>query len=119
MQSNIFVQAEPLLKAKKLNIDTQVLINYLGRYKTGDWIYPSALHRVLKLDIKSIYEALDICTDAGIIEQYLEIYCPTCQKFTGRYFKKIVDIPDEVYCESCDTEITDPLEHAIVIYRVK
>ena len=119
MQSNIFVKVEPLLRAKKFNIDYDAVIEFLGHYnKYNQWIYPDAMHRNLKINIKIIYEILELCVDAGMIEQYLQVYCPSCQRFTGRYYKRISEIPAEVICLHCDEEIETPLKHAIIIYRV-
>lgn len=118
MRSNIFVKVAPLLEEKKLNIDVNAFVDFLGHYKAGDWIYPTVIHRKLKYDVKDIYMALEILNKAGIIEQYLEIYCPSCQRYTGQYFKTIGEVPGEIYCDNCDYEIIDPLEHASVIYKV-
>jgi ribosomal protein S27E len=108
----------PLLKEKKFNIDVDSTIQFLNRYKSGRWIYPSVLKSKLKIDIKEVYAILEICVDAGLIEQYLEIYCPECKKFTGYHYKTIFDIPEEVYCLHCDEEITNPQKYAIIIYKV-
>lgn len=118
MQSNIFVKAVPLLKERQFNIDCEKVVEFLGHYKSKDWIYPSAVHRILKLDIKTIYEILEICVETGIIEQYLEIYCPYCNRYTNQWFKTVADVPEELNCLNCDGEIRSPLEHAVVIYRV-
>ena len=118
MQSNIFVKAAPLLKESKLNIDVDALIDFLAHYKTRDWVYPTAIHRKLKFEVKDIYDALEVLSRNNYIEQYLEIYCPTCQRYTGQYFKTIGEVPSEIYCENCDDEILNPLEHASVVYRV-
>ncbi|SFU95745.1 hypothetical protein SAMN05216540_1285 [Butyrivibrio sp. M55] len=118
MHSNIFVKALPLLKESKLNIDIDAFIDFLGHYKQNDWMYPTAIHRRLKIDIREIYKALEILSDNGLLEQYLEIYCPNCKRYTGDFFKTIGDIPKEIYCENCDEEILNPLEHAVVIYKV-
>lgn len=118
MQSSIFARVEPLLKEKKFNIDNKALLGFLNRYHKNDWIYPDAMYRNLGIDIKIIYEILELCVEKGILEQYLQIYCPKCQRFTGSYYKTIYEIPDEVNCIHCDDEILRPLEHAIIIYKV-
>lgn len=118
MPLNIFAKVAPLLRETKFNNDSASIIDFLGKYHLGDWIYPSALHRELKLDIKSVYELLELCAEEGIIEQYLQIYCPECQRFIGSYYKTLLEIPETVNCLHCDTEITNPLQHAVIIYRV-
>lgn len=118
MQSNIFAKAEPLLKASKLNINVDALIGFLAYYKAGDWIYPATIHRKLGFDLKVIYEALELLQQNNYVEQFLEIYCPNCQRYTGQFFKTIGEVPSEAYCSNCDFEITNPLEHASVVYKV-
>lgn len=119
MQSNIFAKAALLLKEKKFNIDCNAVVNFLNRhYRSGQWIYPDALHRSFKISIVDAYEIMEVCVEAGIVEQNLEIYCPYCQRFTGNYYKTLFDIPDYIECVHCDNEIEKPAEHAIIIYKV-
>lgn len=118
MQSDIFAKVEPLLKEKKFNIDCNVLLGFLNKYKKSDWVYPDALHRSLNIDIKEVYEILEICTEYDVLERYLQIYCPRCQRFTGSYYKTVFEIPSEVNCVHCGEDIKQPLEHAIIIYKV-
>lgn len=116
MQSNIFVKMAPLLKEKKF--DLVALETFFKRYHTGEWIYPSAMRRVLNLSIQQIYEVLEEGVTCGVFEQNLEIYCPNCHRFAGIQYKTVYNIPGEVNCIHCDFEIEHPLKHAIVIYRV-
>lgn len=118
MQSNIFAKVVPLLKEKKFDIDYDAVAKFLERYRSNDWLYPDAMHRCLKINLRTIYEILEVCIDMGIVEAYLQIYCPHCQKYTGQYYKTISEIPDEIYCMHCDYEILNPLNHAIIIYKV-
>lgn len=118
MQSNIFAKVDPLLKEKKFNIDCNELIAFLNHYHKGDWIYPEAVYRNLKVNIKIVYEILEMCVDLGMLKQYLRIYCPRCKRFTGTPYKTIYDVPEEVYCVHCDYEIVQPLKYAVIIYRV-
>ena len=48
------------------------------------------------------------------------IYCPGCQKFVGNdsIYKTALEISKIVNCVHCDEEISNPLQHAIVIYKV-
>lgn len=118
MQSNIFAKVAPLLEESKLNIDVDVFIGFLAHYTVGDWIYPAVIHRELGFDLRAIYDALEILQQNDYIEQFLEIYCPSCQRYTGQFFKTIGEVPPEIYCENCDFEITNPLQHAAVVYMV-
>lgn len=118
MQSNIFAKVAPLLKEKKFNIDCDAFVSFMGKYKSKNWVYPDALHRELSLSLKNIYDILEFCVEYRVLEQYLQIYCPNCQRFTGNYYKTILEIPDFVDCVHCDIEITNPIQHAIIIYKV-
>ena len=118
MLSNIFAEVVPLLKEKKFDVDYGALVQFFERYKQKDWLYPDAMHRNLKMDIKVIYEILELCVEEGVLEQYMQVYCPHCQKYTGQYYKTIAEIPDEINCVHCDYEIRNPLNHAIIIYKV-
>ena len=118
MLSNTYAEVVPLLKAKKFNIDVGAFLNFLLKYQSGDYIYPSALHRNLGIDIKIIYEILELYVEIDVLEQWLEIYCPNCSQFTGQFFSNVQDIPGEVNCLHCGEDIEYPLKNAIVIYKV-
>ena len=118
MQSNISVKVAPLLKEKKYNIDTNKFVDFMSKYCVNDWVYPNVIHRELKVDMKYVYEILELCADNEIMEQYLQIYCPICQRFTGSRYKTILEIPEFVNCVHCDEEIENPLKYAIIIYKV-
>lgn len=118
MQLNIFQKAASSLREKKLNIDSDVFLSFMGQYQPGDRIYPNALHSELKIALEDIYGALEAFVDIGLMEQYLEIYCPDCQRFTGNIYKTALEIPEIVNCVHCNCEIRTPLQHAIIIYKV-
>lgn len=119
MPSDIFVKLAPLLKEKKFNIDCDAVVDFLNQhYRSGQWIYPDALHRNLKISIVDAYEVMEVCVEVGIVAQYLQIYCPYCQRFTGNYYKTLFDIPEDIGCVHCDNEVENPAEHAVIIYRV-
>ena len=118
MKLNIFVKVAPLLKEQKFNIDVDQFINFMGHYHHSDWVYPSAIHRKLKIDIKVVYEVLEFLTSQNYLKSYLQIDCPNCRKFTGFYYESIGDIPEVLSCKTCDLEITDPIKHAVLIYQV-
>lgn len=118
MQLDIFAKMAPLLKEKKPELDLGLLEKFFKRYRQGQWIYPSAMQREMKIRIQEVYDILEEGVEAGVLEQNLAIYCPACHRFAGSRFKTIYDIPEEVYCLHCDQEIMHPLQHAIVIYKV-
>ena len=120
MQSNIFVKVGPLLKEKQFNIDVDSFIDHMAFYTSGKFVYPSAIHRELKLSIQDVYSIMELCAEQGLLEQYLQIYCPRCQRFVGsdNIYKTALEIPEIVNCVHCDEEINNPLQHAVVIYKV-
>lgn len=118
MQSNIYAKVAPLLKETPSNCDLEKLELFLSLYQSGMYIYPSAMQRQLEIKIIEVYRILELCVAAGILEQALEVYCPRCQRFSGSKFPSLLDIPDEVFCVHCDEIVEQPIQHAIVIYRV-
>lgn len=94
------------------------ILNFLQNYSAGDWIYPYAIHNVLNLDIKVMYQALGSLEADSIVEQYFELHCPACHRFSGLFYKTIGDIPEEISCPSCGEKIPNPLSHVEVIYRI-
>lgn len=95
-----------------------VILNFLQNYSAGDWIYPCVIHDALGLDIKVVYQILGSLESDSIVEQYLELHCPTCHRFPRLFYKTIGDIPAEIPCPSCSKKITSPLSHVEVIYRM-
>lgn len=94
------------------------ILGFLQNYSAGDLIYPCAIHDTLGLDIKVVYQILGSLESDSIVEQYLELHCPTCHRFPGLLYKTIGDIPAEISCPSCGEKIPNPLSHVEVIYRL-
>ena len=88
------------------------ILNFLQNYSAGDWIYPCVIQDALDLDIKVVYQVLKSLEADRIVEQYLELHCPACHRFSGLFYKTIGDIPEEIFCPSCGEKITSPLSHA-------
>lgn len=118
MQSNIYAKVAPLLKEIPSELEVGALEHFLNLYQTGRIIYPSAMHRALRIQVTEVYKILESAVDAGVCKHILEIYCPYCQRFTGVKFESIFDVPDEMNCIHCDVTIEKPTEHAIVVYKV-
>ena len=108
----------------KCTVSTEVLayrtaiLHFLQNYSAGDWIYPCVIQDALNLDIKVVYQVLNSLEADSIVEQYLELHCPTCHRFPELFYKTIDDIPEEIFCPSCGEKITGPLSHVEVIYRM-
>lgn len=93
------------------------MFNLLKLYKSGTWIYPGVLARKIKISMKDIYIILNELERAGIITSYFEIICCECGKNIGNVYESINDIPKEVYCEKCDSEVSG-IDNAFLIYKV-
>ncbi|MBP2058097.1 hypothetical protein J2Z60_001274 [Lactobacillus colini] len=119
MQLNIYAKVAPLLKEQKFDIDIDKFIEYLSKYKSGNWIFPNVIHRELHIDVIKVYEVLDFLTKENFLEEYLRIRCPRCQQNAGYNFRTISDVPKFLGCLNCDFEIVNPLDHAIVIFKVR
>lgn len=118
MQPDIFTRAIRKLKENNFNTLQNDAIEFLGRYKTGDRIYPNVLQRQCKLDRETVIKILEMCVKAKIVERNYVIYCPNCNTNTSQLFKIKADIPDEVFCPHCDKKINNLHEHIITIYPV-
>lgn len=94
------------------------ILNFLQNYSAGDWIYPCVIQDALDLNIKAVYQVLNSLETDSVVEQYLELHCPTCHCFPGLFYRTIGDVPAELFCPSCGEKITNPLSHVEVIYRL-
>lgn len=125
MLSDFSKKLMPSLKENQLvdfenKTDVDNLLYFIeSKYNYGDFIYPSALHRKLKIDLKLIYSILEQAVISDLLEQYLQLYCYHCQKYAGTMYKHIVDIPQTEYCLNCDEKIVDPFKYTVIIYKVK
>lgn len=118
MQLNIFAKTVPLLEEKNYEFDFKKIIDFLGYYTAGNWVYPSAIHRNIDLPIINIYAVLEELAEMKLIERFFEIYCPSCNKYTGNVFDTLAGIPEIVYCPHCDYEIEKPYPNAFIVYKV-
>ena len=109
---------EPLLKGKKFDIDLDATLDFLGHYSLGQYIYPDSMYRNLKLDYDIVYSILELCVEQKILEQNLRILCPVCKKYTGPFYKTLMDVPSESGCDSCDAIMEFPSQYVRVVYKV-
>ena len=119
MKSNIFMRAAPLLQERGDAIDYEAVLDFLGRnYSSGQRIYPAVLCEYLKLSLKDAYSVMEMCCDASIVEQNLQICCPHCRRYVEKCYRSLFDIPESVNCVRCDREIPNPAKYAYVMYKV-
>lgn len=112
------MKQESLLKNLKLTkTELNKFIDIFSHYSKGKWVYPGAIHRVTKIDIKKVYQILNILEKEKAVEHYYEIICSDCKRSTGEVYKHIDDIPEDYYCEYCENEGIS-MDNAIMIYKV-
>ena len=92
-------------------------LSVYSHYKLDQWIYPGAIHRVTRIPIVSVYEALDIYEKNGLVKSYFEIMCTACKHTTGMVYENINDVPEEYYCDECGY-IGASIKDAVLIYKV-
>lgn len=75
---------------------------FLHLVKPGDYVFPDAVARYLRIPLVDTYLMLQKRTD---IKAVYSVRCPICQERIG-IFESIEKIPDIVNCIKCDKEIT-------------
>lgn len=118
MGTNIFAQAATMLRKQSIDDDIDGFVDFMGHCQAGDWIYPSSVHRELRMDVATVYELMESLTSQNYLTPYLQIHCPSCQKYTGYCYKTISEIPSEIFCPNYSYADTCAINHAIVVYRV-
>lgn len=119
MLSDILINIELTLR-EKIELNDEILkrlINLLGNYRTGMWLYPGVLKRKLGLSMVEVYDILQVLEQDGFLESYYELYCSECQKTSGIVLKTFNEIPDTFECEMCHEE-KRAIENAVQIYKV-
>lgn len=86
-------------------------------YVAGNLIYPRVIEKCVKRNMLDVYKILSILEREGLVEKNYEYYCHDCGKFCGEIYETIGDIPEEIYCEECDSLLIFD-KNAIIIYRV-
>lgn len=98
------------------------VLKFLGKYKHGDIIYPSAIRRKFNMNEIEVDIILTACEKRKLIEHKFRTRCPVCQHLTGEYYNSHSDIPDYITCEHCDEEIEKDVfavDAVEVVYMVK
>ncbi|MGX8795469.1 hypothetical protein ACR6HW_05090 [Fusibacter sp. JL298sf-3] len=90
---------------------------FFSRYKKGQWIYPGALKRKFDVTITEVYNLLLDMEAEGLVKIYYELMCMSCHKSTGETVEVFNQIPETIYCENCEQEVSG-VENAVMIFRV-
>ncbi|MGE7763827.1 hypothetical protein [Peribacillus sp. NPDC096540] len=115
----ILLKVEKTLEEKAILSKEQLIVflSLLKRYKKNEWLYPGVLIRKLDITSAQAYKVLEIMKEMDVLEVNYELYCHNCNTFEGPIYETFSLMPNEVECESCDTELK-PLINSIVIYKV-
>jgi len=95
---------------------TNEILDFLGNYTVGSWIYPGVLKRKFELTADEVYYLLSEMENEGILQSYYELYCSHCQKSMG-VVHLFNELPEMFMCEICDEELST-LENTVIIYKV-
>ena len=101
-------------------MNRNAFLEFLNRYNVNDWIYPNVLYRKFGRDVNTvndIYKELSNLELNGFVKKCIRIYCSNCQQHSGKY-RKLIEIPEEVYCENCDKELIVPWDSTEICYKV-
>lgn len=69
------------------------------------------------MKMKDAYSLLDEIEDIQVIEKAFEVYCPNCQRSTGKIYNSLNDVPNDHICDICEKEFNF-LDGLLVVYRV-
>nr|DAT88454.1 MAG TPA: zinc-ribbon domain protein [Caudoviricetes sp.] len=109
---------EASLQNSQLNKnEINTFLKAYSHYKVGRWVYPGAMHRLTKIPVAKIYDALDILEKQYIVKSYFEIVCTNCKHTTAQVYETIDIIPNEYFCDECG-HIGNATDGAILIYKV-
>lgn len=99
----------------KVNVDINLIIQFLDNYKKDDYIYPSVLKRKLKIDEKETYKVLSILEKNNLIKLYYQYYCYNCNN-TSELYEYYSKLPDTFICRNCEEILT--LNNVKIVYKV-
>lgn len=117
LQDILITVKETLQKSAILNeYQIDQLIKNAKWWENGDRVYPGTIMAKINSDVNTTYDILDIIKQIGILEVNYEIYCSKCDRFKGKVYSALNQIPKELTCD-CN-HIIEPFNDTIVIYRV-
>lgn len=93
------------------------LIDFLSGLKVGDLIYPGHLKNTVNLDIKNVYQMLELLKTQGYISVIYEIYCHDCNHASGIFLDSISEFDPECCCEFCGHRLS-ALDDIRVLYKL-
>ena len=115
---DIFREIVPELKKQKFNIDIDKFLDFIGHYDFTYLISPSEVQGKLKISIVDTYKLLEFLAQHKYLEPVIPVYCPYCNAYSGYYYDTIGEIPNKLTCLYCKQEISDPLQTAVIFYKI-
>ena len=97
-------------------INLKELVNFLMKFKKGQFIYPSTIKRRFNATDKEIYDVLNILEEEKYLKMYYEVFCGFCSK-SLKIYEYYSQLEKMTYCEDCE-EYNITLNNVKIIYKV-
>lgn len=92
--------------------------SFWDMYKPGGIVYPSAVMRHFHISQSKVREMCDKLVAAGKLKDLYIIKCPCCGRDIQQRFYSANDVPDDMYCEHCDTEFSGAVNDNDHVYEL-
>lgn len=92
------------------------VVDFLGRYKTGEFIYPSVLIRNLRISKSDEMWITKVLTENELAEVFRYYTCPRCGSTTN-FFPKDYLHTEYPICENCEVQMD--INDYRIAYKVK
>lgn len=92
------------------------VVDFLGRYKTGEFLYPSVLTRNLRISKSGEMWITKILTENDLADVLHYYTCPRCGSTTG-FFSKDYLHTEYPICENCEEQMD--INDYRIVYKVK
>lgn len=91
---------------------------FWNMYKPGEIVYPSAVMRYFHISQSKAREMCDKLVAEGKLMDLYILRCPCCGHDINQKFYSKRDIPDDLYCEHCDTEFSGVVHDNDHVYEI-
>ena len=91
-------------------------VDFLGKYKTGEYLYPNVLIRNLRISKGDEIWITKVLTDNNLVDVMHYYICPRCGSTTNFFSKEYLHTQYPV-CENCEEQMD--INDYRVVYRIK
>jgi len=91
-------------------------VDFLGKYKEGEYLYPNVLLRNLNLSKGSELWITKVLVENELVDALHYYNCPRCGKQSDFFSKEYLHTEQPI-CEECDTEMD--VDNYRMVYRIK